>query len=75
VTSWALARHCLDEEHSRIVQGDSAALFVAGGGDTDRHQGEVLNRSGEAAGKAPQNGDCHQFPPLELVGCTRFAYA
>src|ERR1017187_1170650 len=22
----------------------------------------------------PQNGDCHQFPPLELVGCTRFAY-
>src|ERR1039457_7012678 len=20
-----------------------------------------------------QNGDCHQFPPLELVGCTRFA--
>jgi hypothetical protein len=23
---------------------------------------------------APQNGDCHQFSPLELVGCTRFAY-
>src|ERR1035438_2958054 len=22
---------------------------------------------------APQNGDCHQFPPLELDGCTRFA--
>src|ERR1035438_4951744 len=21
----------------------------------------------------PQNGDRHQFPPLELVGCTRFA--
>src|ERR1019366_286705 len=21
----------------------------------------------------PQNGDCHQFPPLELAGCTRFA--
>src|ERR1035441_6219998 len=20
--------------------------------------------------RAPQNGDCHQFPPLELVGCT-----
>src|ERR1017187_2153902 len=24
---------------------------------------------------APQNGDCHQFPPLELAGCTRFAHA
>jgi hypothetical protein len=23
---------------------------------------------------APQSGDCHQFPPLELAGCTRFAY-
>ena len=22
---------------------------------------------------APQSGDCHQFPPLELAGCTRFA--
>src|SRR5664279_5714629 len=22
---------------------------------------------------ASQNGDCHQFPPLELAGCTRFA--
>jgi hypothetical protein len=22
---------------------------------------------------APQSGDCHQFPPLELDGCTRFA--
>ena len=21
----------------------------------------------------PQNGDCHQFPPLELDGCPRFA--
>src|ERR1035438_9179223 len=21
----------------------------------------------------PQSGDCHQFPPLELDGCTRFA--
>src|ERR1039457_5167497 len=24
---------------------------------------------------APQSGDCHQFPPLELAGCTRFAHA
>ena len=23
--------------------------------------------------RAPQSGDCHQFPPLELAGCTRFA--
>jgi hypothetical protein len=23
---------------------------------------------------APQSGDCHQFPPLELAGCTRFAH-
>src|ERR1017187_8890185 len=22
---------------------------------------------------APQSGDCHQFPPLELAGCTRLA--
>src|ERR1019366_7178869 len=22
-----------------------------------------------------QSGDCHQFPPLELAGCTRFAHA
>src|ERR1017187_9629590 len=22
---------------------------------------------------ASQSGDCHQFPPLELAGCTRFA--
>src|ERR1035438_2334312 len=24
---------------------------------------------------APQSGDCHQFPPLELAGCARFAHA
>ena len=24
--------------------------------------------------RAPQSGDCHQFPPLELAGCTRFAH-
>src|ERR1035438_14807 len=23
---------------------------------------------------APQSGDCHQFPPLELAGCPRFAH-
>ena len=26
-------------------------------------------------GCAGQSGDCHQFPPLELAGCTRFAHA
>src|ERR1035441_6588067 len=31
----------------------------------------VARESGE--GCAPQSGDCHQFPPLELAGCTRFA--
>src|ERR1035438_9502461 len=24
-------------------------------------------------GVRAQSGDCHQFPPLELAGCTRFA--
>src|ERR1035438_4581526 len=31
-------------------------------------------RSVRAATRPAQNGDCHQFLPLELVGCTRFAY-
>src|ERR1035438_8661963 len=31
----------------------------------------VARESGE--GCAPQSGDCHQFSPLELAGCTRFA--
>src|ERR1017187_7135058 len=31
----------------------------------------MLNRFGSVC--APQSGDCHQFPPLELAGCTRFA--
>src|ERR1035441_7150492 len=35
--------------------------------------GRLLNGFGGVC--APQSGDCHQFPPLELAGCTRFVPA
>jgi hypothetical protein len=34
-------------------------------------QPEVTERAHTGA---PQSGDCHQFPHLELDGCTRFAH-
>src|ERR1022692_1729184 len=33
----------------------------------------IIERKMVSKGISLQSGDCHQFPPLELAGCTRFA--
>src|ERR1035438_6499858 len=33
----------------------------------------IMAELAAAEDDTPQSGDCHQFPPLELAGCPRFA--
>jgi hypothetical protein len=68
-------RWSLKCELREVVGGEGVRFLGVGGNGGAARVGSlgVLNGFGEAGRDTPQSGDCHQFPPLELAGCTRFA--
>ena len=62
-----------DAHMKRQVMGREVVVAVP---ESRASQPAFSSGRGQAVmgGQNGQNGDSHQFPPLELVGCTRFAY-
>ena len=67
---------CLTPRDARLLTSQARNRKATQGdiwGATPDQIGESARFSVPGLADQPQNGDCHQFPPLELDGCPRFA--
>ncbi len=59
--------------HGLVRQSSAWSLLLRYQAQAERQYRRALEEFERLKALRPQNGDCHQFLPSELAGCTRFA--